>query len=179
MKNLAPAIKVSITFIVTLVLGYWAFMMLAKGKCAGEQIDLQLHAYFHDATGLVEKSRIQIAGLNVGHIVSRELNVQPPRPELVKAKRFAKITIALASHVVLYTNAVVYKRSASLLGEFYLEIDPGTYEWVDKKGFRHVGEKLQDGDEIPFVSEAEQQEIETLLRDPDCFEGEKKVTVEL
>ncbi len=154
MKNLAPAIKVSVTFIVTLIIGYWAFMMLAKGKCAGEQIDLQLHAYFQDATGLVEKSRIQIAGLNVGHIVSRELNVQPPRPELVKAKRFAKITIALASHVVLYTNCVVYKRSASLLGEFYLEIDPGTYEWVDKQGKRHVGEKLKSGDELKYISEA-------------------------
>ena len=100
-------------------------MMLAKGRCAGEEEELRLHAYFHDATGLVEKSRVQIAGLNVGHIVSRELNVRPPRKELVEHKRFAKITVALDRDVVLYTNATCSKRSASLLGEFYLEIDPG------------------------------------------------------
>jgi len=153
-KSLGPAIKVGITFAVVVALGYWSFMMLAKGGCAGEQEGVVLHAFFHDATGLVEKSRVQIAGLNVGHIVSRELNVRPPRPELVKEKRFAKITVALNKDVTVYTNAKVYKRSASLLGEFYLEIDPGTYEWVDDKGKRHVGEVLKSGDEILRVFEA-------------------------
>jgi phospholipid/cholesterol/gamma-HCH transport system substrate-binding protein len=153
-RNLGAAIKVSITFIAALSLGYWAFMMLAKGKCAGEETGLELHAFFHDATGLVEKSRVQISGLNVGHIVSRELNVRPPREELIREKRFAKIAIALDKSVVLYTNATVLKRSASLLGEFYLEIDPGAYEWVDAAGRRHVGEKLKTGDEIRNVREA-------------------------
>jgi phospholipid/cholesterol/gamma-HCH transport system substrate-binding protein len=154
MRNLGPAIKVGITFLGAVAIGYWAFMMLVKGRCAGEESELVLHAYFHDATGLVEKSRVQIAGLNVGHIASRELNVQPPRPELVRDKRFAKITVALNKGVTLYTNAVVIKRSASLLGEFYLEIDPGTLEWVDERGKRHVGEKLKTGDEIRAVQEA-------------------------
>jgi phospholipid/cholesterol/gamma-HCH transport system substrate-binding protein len=156
-KNFGPALKVGITFIGALALGYWAFMMLAKGRCAGEQPTLQVHAFFHDATGLVEKSRVQIAGLNVGHIVSRELNVQPPRPELVTEKRFARITVALAAKkgaITLYSNAAVIKTSASLLGEFYLEIDPGSYEWTDDQGRRHVGEVLHNGDEIRRVKEA-------------------------
>jgi phospholipid/cholesterol/gamma-HCH transport system substrate-binding protein len=153
-KNLGPAIKVGITFIGCIALGYWAFMMLAKGKCAGEQVELRLHGYFHDATGLVEKSRVQIAGLNMGHIVSRELNVRPPRAELVQQKRFAKITVALSKDVVVYSNATVLKRSASLLGEFYLEIDPGTYEWIDAGGKTHRGEILKSGDEIRNVKEA-------------------------
>lgn len=38
---------------------------------------------------------------------------------------------------------------------------------------------LSEPPHIPFVSEAEQHEIEALLRDSECFEGEKKVTVEL
>lgn len=134
--------------------GYWAFMMLAKGSCAGEKEQIRLHAFFKDATLLVEKSRVQISGINVGHIVSRELNVRPPRPKLIAQKRFAKISLALVRKVTLYSNAVVYKRSASLLGDFYIEIDPGTYEWVDAQGKRHVGETLKDGDEVRFVVEA-------------------------
>jgi phospholipid/cholesterol/gamma-HCH transport system substrate-binding protein len=153
-KSIGPAIKVGITVAGALVLGYWAFMMLAKGRCAGKEEGLRVHAYFHDATGLVEKSRVQIAGLHTGHIAARELNVRPPRQELVRAKRFAKVTVALEGHVTLYTNAAIYKRAVSLLGEYYLEIDPGTYEWVDEKGVRHVGETLKPGDEILYVFEA-------------------------
>lgn len=154
MKTLGPAIKVGITFLLVLAGGYWSFMMLAKGNCAGEPVQLRLHAYFKDATLLVEKSRVQISGLNIGHITSRELNVAPPRPALQRQKRFAKITIALNRPVTLYSNARVFKRSASLLGDFYLELDPGTYDWVDEAGKHHRGEKLKDGDEIRFVTEA-------------------------
>ena len=154
MKTLGPAVKVGVTFVVAVALGYYSFMMLAKGSCAGEEEGLVVHAFFRDATGLVEKSRVQIAGLNVGHIVSRELNVRPPRQDLIASKRFAKITISLSQGVTLYTNAKVYKRSASLLGEFYLEIDPGTHDWVDASGKIHRGEKLETGDEITRVFEA-------------------------
>jgi len=153
LKTLGPAIKVGITFAVVVALGYWSFMMLAKGGCAGKTEELQVHAFFHDATGLVAKSRVQISGLNVGSIAAKELTVRPPRPELIRDKRFAKITISLGPEATLYTNARVFKRSASLLGEFYLEIDPGTYEWVDAAGKRHVGEKIKAGGEIVLVSE--------------------------
>jgi phospholipid/cholesterol/gamma-HCH transport system substrate-binding protein len=153
-RTLGPAFKVGLTFLLVSIASYYAFMMLAKGGCAGEPDQLVLHAHFHDATLIVEKSRVQIAGLNVGHIISRELNVRPPRPELVAQKRFAKITLALNRDVTLYSNAIVYKRSASLLGEFYLEVDPGTYEWTDADGKVHRGEVLGDGDEIRRVVEA-------------------------
>ena len=41
-------------------------------------------------------------------------------------RRRAKITIRIEPDITLYENAVVSKKSASLLGEYYLEIDPGT-----------------------------------------------------
>jgi phospholipid/cholesterol/gamma-HCH transport system substrate-binding protein len=153
-KSLGPAVKVSATFLLASAACYWVFMLLAKGGCGGEAQPFRLYAFFRDATLLVEKSRVQIAGLNVGHVVARELNVRPPRAELVAQKRFAKISVALKRGVQLYSNAVIYKRSASLLGEFYLEIDPGTYEWVDAAGKRHVGELLSSGAELRFVVEA-------------------------
>ncbi|MCC6749544.1 MAG: MCE family protein [Deltaproteobacteria bacterium] len=154
MRNLGPAVKVGLTFVVAAVAGYWSFMMLAKGGCGTKPEELRVHAYFKDATLLVEKSRVQIAGLTVGHIVSRELNVRPPRVELIRDKRFAKISVSLNKGVTLYSNAVIHKRSASLLGEFYLEVDPGTYQWVDDNGQVHVGETLKDGAEVRFVGEA-------------------------
>lgn len=154
MRTFGPAVKVGLTFLAVLAGAYWAFMMVAKGSCAGKAEEFRVHAFFQDATLLVEKSRVQIAGLNVGHIVSRELNVRPPRPQLIRQKRFAKITVTLNKDVTLYTNAVIYKRSASLLGDFYLEIDPGTYEWVDEEGKKHVGETIKNGDEIKRVGEA-------------------------
>lgn len=154
MRTLGPAVKVGLTFLIVALASYWAFMMLAKGSCGRDPEQFTVVAYFKDATLLVEKSRVQIAGLNIGYIVSRELNVRPPRPQLIGQKRFAKITIALNKDVTLYTNTIVYKRSASLLGEFYLEIDPGTYEWVDAQGKRHVGETIKNGGEIKLVVEA-------------------------
>lgn len=154
MKSLGPAIKVSATFLLAFAACYWVFMLLAKGGCGGEAQPFRLHAYFRDATLLVEKSRVQIAGLNVGHVVARELTVRPPRADLVAQQRFARIEVALKRGVMLYSNARIFKRSASLLGEFYLEIDPGTYEWIDEAGKRHVGEQLASGDEIRFVVEA-------------------------
>lgn len=154
MRTFGPAVKVGITVLAVIIGGYWSFMMLAKGSCAGEQQHMVIHSYFKDATLLVEKSRVQIAGLNVGHILSRELNVRPPRQKLIEEKRFAKITIALVRPVKLYSNAIIYKRSASLLGDFYIELDPGTYEWVDETGKKHVGETLKSGSEIKYVVEA-------------------------
>ncbi|MCA9673191.1 MAG: MCE family protein [Myxococcales bacterium] len=176
MRNLGPALKVGLTFVVVAALGYWAFMMLAKGSCASEdQGIIRLHAFFKDATLLVEKSRVQIAGINIGYIVSRELNVAPKGKHLIKQKRFAKVTVALRRKLVprIYSNAVIYKRSASLLGEFYLEIDPGTHVWYEdtlsgeqvarpycdqlspkSRCKRHEGEVLKDGDRIRYVGEA-------------------------
>ena len=44
---------------------------------------------------------------------------------------FARITIRVKLETQLWSNATVFKKSASLLGEFYLEIDPGTAEGPD------------------------------------------------
>jgi phospholipid/cholesterol/gamma-HCH transport system substrate-binding protein len=153
-RNLGPSVKVGITFLVVAGLGYWAFSMLTKGGCGREENELRVHAYFQDATGLVEKSMVQISGLNVGHIASRELNVRPPRRELAEKKRFAKIQIALEGSVALYENAAVVKRQTSLLGGYYLEIDPGTPSSVDDSGKERRNRRLAPGDEIRGVEEA-------------------------
>ena len=90
----------------------------------GQRGDCPCWALFHDASGLFEKSRVMTAGISVGQIEKRELD-----PKTAKAK----ITIRIAPNIKLYENAVVTKKSASLLGEYYLEIDPGTeFEEVER-----------------------------------------------
>jgi phospholipid/cholesterol/gamma-HCH transport system substrate-binding protein len=98
---------------------------------------------FHDASGLFEKSRVMTAGISVGQIEKRGLE---------KDTAIARITIRMSPDITLYENAVVAKKSASLLGEYYLEIDPGTpFKQVDGKPVAQ--RKLKDGDQIKTVIE--------------------------
>src|SRR5262249_7643429 len=61
----------------------------------------------------------------------------------------AKITIQIDDKdLAIWDNARVFKKSASLLGEFYLEIDPGNPETFDSKGNRIAHHRLKDGDQI-------------------------------
>jgi len=138
-------VSVAIVVIGLLAAGYWAILYVKKGQ---EGEGYELHAYFADATALVEKSRVQIAGIVVGHIVSRRFVDTPPREELIRLKRFAKVTVSLPKDAAIYENAAIYKKTASLLGEFYLEIDPGTVR-EPETGRAH--RKLKQGEEIRMV----------------------------
>jgi phospholipid/cholesterol/gamma-HCH transport system substrate-binding protein len=142
MKPTSAAIKVGITALAIALIGFVAFRFVAKGL-SGSQ-GYRVWCIFHDATGLVEKSRVQIAGLNIGQIVDRRLEGS-----------FARITLRVIPETQLWSNATVFKKSASLLGEFYLELDPGTAESPDPMtGKMQKNHLLQDGDQIPNVVEA-------------------------
>src|SRR4029079_6424605 len=100
-------------------------------------------ALFRDASGLFEKSRVQTAGISVGQIEKRELD---------QATGKAKIWIRINPGITLYENAEVAKKSASLLGEYYLEIAFGTEtKMVD--GRKQTMRKLGNNDEIKIVIE--------------------------
>lgn len=118
MKTGSAAVKVGLTALLAGVIAYGSFKFVGKGLPS--QSGYEVWALFRDATGLVEKSRVQIAGLVVGEIGDRRLQ-----------GNLARITVRIKPDVKLYSNAAVYKRTASLLGEFYLEIDPGTPESPD------------------------------------------------
>src|SRR5438270_4585427 len=104
MKPTSAAIKVGITAILIAVLGFMTFRFVAKGL-AGNQ-GYRVWCIFHDATGLFEKSRVQIAGLNIGQIVDRRLEGS-----------FARITLRVTPETQLWSYATVFKKSASLLGD--------------------------------------------------------------
>jgi len=104
----------------------------------------EVWALLKDATGLVSKSRVQIAGLIVGEITDRRLD-----------GGMARISIRMRPDAELWSNAVIYKRSASFLGEYYLDIDPGTAESPDPlSGGITKNRRLKSGDQIQNVVEA-------------------------
>jgi phospholipid/cholesterol/gamma-HCH transport system substrate-binding protein len=117
-KGLGAGAKVGITALVIAAIGYFAFKFVSKG-IKGEE-GYEVWALFHDATGLVDKSRVQVAGLTIGEIEARRLQGS-----------YARVDIKIKPDTTLWSNAAIYKKSASLLGEFYLEIDPGTPESPD------------------------------------------------
>ena len=142
MKTLSAALKVGITTLVILALSFLAFRFVQKG--VGERGGPVVYGLFKDATGLVEKSRVQVAGLIIGQILDRSLQGS-----------YARVSIRLKPGVELWSNAVIYKKSASLLGEFYLEIDPGTPESPDPLSGQIVkNQRLKDGDQVINVVEA-------------------------
>jgi len=74
------------------------------------------YALFNDATGLVEKSEVKMAGIAVGSIT---------KISLYKGK--ARVDVKVAKKYTLYKNATIAKRSSSLVtGDYYLHLTPGT-----------------------------------------------------
>jgi phospholipid/cholesterol/gamma-HCH transport system substrate-binding protein len=138
-----PAIKVGITALVIGLLSFAIFRFVYKGVGGGG--GYHVWALFHDATGLVDKSRVQIAGLHVGEIKDRKLQAG-----------LARVTLRLKPDIELWSNATVFKRSSSLLGEYYLEIDPGTSESPDPLDPSKVvqNHRLKDNEQVLNVVEA-------------------------
>lgn len=82
---------------------------------AGGRGGYTVWAVFADASGLVPKSRVLIAGIQVGYI---------ERIRLWGAR--ARVDIRIDQGVSLHEDAIVTRKTASILGEAVLSIHPGT-----------------------------------------------------
>jgi phospholipid/cholesterol/gamma-HCH transport system substrate-binding protein len=123
-KGTSAAIKVGVLALAGAALFFWAFSQVRKTQ--NDKKGVTVYALFRNATGLVEKSRVVIAGIVIGQIANKSL-----------VGNLARIDILIYKGTTLYDNASVAKRSASLLGEYFLEIDPGQMYSTDPK----TGEK--------------------------------------
>jgi len=102
--------------LVLVAAGVAALIIKLTTEGIGKGEGIVVWALFRDAKGIYEKSRVLSAGLEVGQIEERKLH----------PSGLAKISIRVHPNIKLYKNAVVAKRAASLLGEFYIDLDPGT-----------------------------------------------------
>jgi phospholipid/cholesterol/gamma-HCH transport system substrate-binding protein len=121
------AAKVGLFVLLTGAAGYGVYRFVSPEVSGG---GYTVHAYIHDATGLATRSRVTIAGIPVGSLVSIKLE-----------KGLARLDVKMHDDVALYDNATLGKKSASLLGESIIVLTPGT---TDHR-------RLHDGDEITII----------------------------
>lgn len=124
MKKLVTPFRVGLLTLAALASFAYLFGNVREGIDEG---GYEVYAVFDDASGLLVKSRVQIAGINVGQIERIELLGE-------KAKVVLQVTVPL------YQDAKVVKRQASMLGDYYLALVPGSKQPA-----------LKHGDAIPTV----------------------------
>ncbi|MEA2568711.1 MAG: phospholipid/cholesterol/gamma-HCH transport system substrate-binding protein [Acidobacteriota bacterium] len=100
-----------------LILGILGFFVLKiEDLSFGRKKTRQLTAIFDNVAGLDEKSGVRVAGVRKGKVT--RINTTPDG--------HARVTLELDDDVQLRTNASASVANLGLLGEKYVEIDPGT-----------------------------------------------------
>src|SRR5688572_5571739 len=112
MPRLSQIVRVVVPVVVLGGLGFLAWRAIAPERIEGE---FRTFAMFRDASGLPTGSRVLIAGVPVGNIEG-----------LTIEGRLARVDMRLVDDVVLWDNAYAEKKAASLLGDSYIEIFPGS-----------------------------------------------------
>jgi phospholipid/cholesterol/gamma-HCH transport system substrate-binding protein len=140
-KTVSAGVKVGLLVLVMLIGSYAVWKSLGSDP-AGDD-NYKLTAQFRDASGLPVGSKVVVAGLPVGEITG--LGIEG---------RYARVHFRLRKDVPVYGNGVVIKKATSLLGEYYLEVDPGEAETQLADGGRQAHGRLKDGDQVPSVVEA-------------------------
>jgi phospholipid/cholesterol/gamma-HCH transport system substrate-binding protein len=115
----------------------FGFILFTRKGGLSEDESLEAYAYFRDASGLGTKSRIQIAGIPVGEVVGVKL----------EGTR-ARVTVRIRRDVDLRQDAALSKRSESLLGDYLLDLNPGT----------ETAAPMEDGGEIRRVVDVQGME---------------------
>jgi phospholipid/cholesterol/gamma-HCH transport system substrate-binding protein len=112
MKSLSAGVKVAVLFLLLAVGTYIVWKNLGQNP-AGKN-NQEFYALFRDASGLPKKSKVVVAGLPQGEVIDLEVN-----------GRYAKVTFRISKDIKVWSSATVFKKATSLLGENYLEVDPG------------------------------------------------------
>src|SRR5690349_17050640 len=141
MKTLSAGIKVGILVILLVVAGWvvWTKIITSPAGSGG----YWLKARFRDASGLPTGSKVVVAGIPVGEILSTSIE-----------GRKAVVRFKIRKDLKVYDSAVVFKKATSLLGNYYIEVDPGDAMTVSADGTQTTHVVLKQGDEIMHVVEA-------------------------
>ncbi len=139
MKALSQGVRVALLFLLLVVGGFIVWKNLGQNPAGKDHYTL--FAKFRDASGLPKGSKVVVAGLPKGEVIGLEVD-----------GRYAKVTFKVSDDIDVFASAVVIKKATSLLGDNYLEIDPGSAETQapdgTKKTYGLLGPKCQgyDGD---------------------------------
>ena len=116
MKKLVTPFKVGL---LVLVAGAAFFVFLTFVQKSGLEPgqSLTVFAYFQDASGLGLKSRVQTAGIAVGEV--SDIRLVGTR---------ARVELRIKREVPVKLDAMLSKRSESMLGDYLIDLVPGTEE---------------------------------------------------
>jgi len=135
-KKIVTPFRVGLLVIASGAILFMFLTFVRKGGMS-ERESVQVYAFFRDASGLGPKSRVQIAGIPVGEVGLIEL--QGTR---------AKVWLRIRRDVGLREDAGLTKRSESLLGDYLLDLTPGT----------EAAPAMKDGGEIKKVIDSQGME---------------------
>ncbi len=141
MKSVTAGVKVALLFLLVTGGGYVVWKNLSSDATGGS--GYPLYARFRDASGLPVGSKVVIAGLPVGQVTSLSID-----------GRYASVRFRVRSDVKVWDSATVVKKSKSLLGDHYLEIDPGGAETVGPDGSKQTHALLIANSQVMRVIEA-------------------------
>jgi len=113
---MTSAAKVGIVMLIALaVLGYFV-LRIEDISLSRSRTTRQVKAVFDDVAGLDDESAVRIAGVRKGHVTDIQ----------VQRDGRAVVTMTVDDDVPLHTNSVAKVANLGLLGEKYIELDPGT-----------------------------------------------------
>jgi phospholipid/cholesterol/gamma-HCH transport system substrate-binding protein len=131
MKKLLTPVKVGILALVSLAGFLYAIQTVQQGAL-GSGNTYQVYALLDDVLGLAKRSRVVMAGIEVGYIESIEL-----------VGNKARLNLRINQDVPLYRDAGLSKISESLLGDKLITLTTG----------RDAAHRLPDGGEIKNIYE--------------------------
>lgn len=114
MKTFLTPFRVGLFVLVSAACLAAFLLILKRGAFSGGET-MTVVAYFRDASGLGKRSRVQTAGIPVGEIT-----------DITLVGDRAKLTIKVRKDLGLHTDASLLKRSESFLGDFLLDLQPGS-----------------------------------------------------
>ncbi|HEU0037060.1 MAG TPA: MlaD family protein [Kofleriaceae bacterium] len=155
-KTVSSGTRVAILFLLVAIGGYLVWKNLGQNPAGSD--NYTLIAKFRDASGLPKGSKVVVAGLPQGEVT--DLDVEG---------RYAKVTFKLNDEIKVYKSGVVIKKATSLLGDNYLEIDPGEPVKQMPDGTKQTFVLL--GPTCPTYNDPDQAKMEECRRVPNVVEA--------
>lgn len=147
--NARTPLLVGLVMVIAVVAFTWFVTRTSEDRFAEGQT-YYLYADFTDASGIRWKTRVQINGLDVGKIE----DIQHVRDE--SGRLVARVKLRLLNEYEIFADASIKKAAESLLGDYRLDLDPGT----------PIKPKLKEGDIIKDVqSYSDLDAIQSQLRE--------------
>ncbi len=139
MSKLSTPFKVGIVILIGILMTVIMVLRFAS-NWGQDEGTVTLHAYFDDATGLAPKSLVKVAGIQVGEVVSIELEGTRALVTFKVLKSMPIYEGVEEADNYMRNGGTITKKLSGILGDYHLQLTPGI-----------EGRVLTDGDELKNV----------------------------